>query len=66
MARLMGRAFAISLIVSGMVFIFDRPVGRPLLGWIGAAWFFIETAVLAGFLIWFLSACAVAIVKGRS
>lgn len=65
LARAWGWAFSISMIVSLVVFLFDRPLGRVLVGWVCSAWFFLGVTVIAVFIIWFLCAWGVNLIRAR-
>lgn len=65
LARAWGWAFSISISMSLVVWLFDRPFGRVLVGWVGSAWFFIGVTVLAVFMIWFLCAWGLALIRAR-
>ena len=65
LARVLGWAFTVSLIVSGMVYLFDHPLGLALLVSVGTACFVVGILIIVGFVVWFLCGCVVAIIRAR-
>ena len=66
-SRVWGWAFSVSMIVTVVIFLFDRPLGRVLAAWVGSFWFFLGTAVIGIFIIWFLCAWVINLIRsGRA